>query len=321
MPRFLLILLLAFSCSDSPSTSLFVGTAMTIDYRITVGAALSAKERKDIENRIQAVFEEVNALYNKWNPDSELSRLNRLKAGEIATLSPQLQKLLSKCDYIVQLTGGRFDPTIEPLQQLWKSKLASGIEPDEREIQALAPSLGWKRIHMENGTFYKDHNLTSLDLGGIAKGYCVDLLIECLQAAGYSDLFVEWGGEIRAAGRHPQSRPWKIFISRLGDQNPEHAIAHVELHNQAIATSGDYMQFWRVGDRLYFHIFDPLTFRPLVATSASIASSSVLASTCTFADGIAKVGMMFPTIEEAQQWAEEIRAQYPETRFWFIARE
>lgn len=300
---------------------------MTIEYRLTVGAALTPAEREDVDRRLQAVFDEVNVHYNKWNPESELSRLNRLKGGEIAILSPQLQLLLLKCDAIVRLTKGRFDPTIEPLQQLWKSRLSAGIEPTEEEIQAIKPALGWNRIHIGEGTFFKDHDLTRLDLGGIAKGYCVDLMIERLQAAGYPNLFFEWGGEIRAIGRHPQKRPWKIFISRLGDQNPDHAIAHLDLCNQAIATSGDYMQFWRIpqegkeSDLLYFHIIDPHTCKPLVATSTSIASASVLASTCTFADGIAKVGMMATSLKEAEKWAEEIRAQFPETRFWFITRE
>lgn len=319
--KLLLIALLFFSCSNSQDATHFKGTAMTIDYKIIVGTTLSEPERKDVEKRIQKVFEEVNALYNKWNPDSEISHLNRLKAGEKIHVSPQLLQLLEKCGQIVHLTDGKFDPTIEPLQQLWKSRLSAGMEPSEDEIQAILPAVGWDRVHIEAGYFSKDHDLTSLDLGGIAKGYCVDLMMERLQAAGYRNLFVEWGGEVRAAGCHPRNRPWKIFISRLGDSNPDHAIAHVQLCNQAIATSGDYMQFWQIGDKMYGHIIDPHTHHPLLCTKTSIASSSVLASTCTFADGIAKVGMMFPTVEEATAWAEKIRIHYPETRFWFSTRE
>ena len=75
------------SCSNSQEVTSFKGTAMTIDYQITVGALLPKKERKDVEKRIQTVFEEVNALYNKWNPESEISRLNRLKAGEKVSVS------------------------------------------------------------------------------------------------------------------------------------------------------------------------------------------------------------------------------------------
>lgn len=320
----LLISVLLFSCSQSPSTTHFTGTAMTMEYRLTVGSSLTAEQREKVEQSIQQVFEEVNSHYNKWNPESELSRLNSLKAGEIAPLSPELEKLLLKCDAIVRLTHGKFDPTIEPLQQLWKSKLSAGFEPTEEEIKAIKPALGWEHIHIGEGTLYKDHDLTRLDLGGIAKGYCVDLMIERLKAEGYPHLLFEWGGEIRAVGRHPQNRPWRIFISRLGDQNSDHAIAQLELCDQAIATSGDYMQFWHIRqqgeERLYFHIIDPTTFRPLVASPTSIASASVLAPTCTLADGIAKVGLMHPTLLEAEKWAEEMRVQYPEARFWFFSR-
>ena len=139
----------------------------------------------------------------------------------------------------------QFDPTIEPIQQLWKNRLNEAREPGPDEIAALLPATGWNKIHIEKGLFWKDHDGCSLDLGGIAKGYCVDLLVEQLNAAGYPDVFVEWGGEIRASGRHPDKRPWNIFISRLGNSNPSLAIATIALRDQAIATSGDYMQFWK----------------------------------------------------------------------------
>ena len=170
---------------------------------------------------------------------------------------------------MTELSEGRFDPTIEPLQKLWKEHLAQGTVPSKPQIDALLPAIGWNKIHLSKGKICKDHDLTSLDLGGIAKGYCVDLLVERLNANGYPSIFVEWGGEIRTSGQHPDNRPWTIFISRFGNPDPEKALAILTLRNQAIATSGDYIQQWKVQkentgeEAVYFHIIDPLTGQPL----------------------------------------------------------
>ncbi len=308
--------------SPPAQTTLFSSNVMTIDYRIIIGEALSLEKKKSIDAIVQSTFEFINLIYNKWNPDSELSRLNRLQAGVFATISPDLEQFLWETQQIVELSGGRFDPTIEPLQRLWKEKLASGQAPSNAEINAILPAIGWNKIHFGDGLFYKEHHLTMLDLSGIAKGYCVDLLVERLNAAGYPNVYVEWGGEIRASGHHPNNRPWQVFISRLGDANPNTAVSHVGLINQAIATSGDYLQNWSLGqeDPKYFHIFDPQTGYPLTITDKSIASASVLAPTCAFADGLATALMTFPSVEAAESWASAVRETFPATEFWIISR-
>ena len=128
------------------------------------------------------------------------------------------------------------------------------------------------------------------------------------------------------SGEHPDKRPWNIYISRLNNTNPQDAIDLVSLCNQAIATSGDYLQNWVVEDEqtfekiTYFHIIDPTTLRPLIATPQSVASASVLASSCAFADGLATAAMMFSSAEDAVKWAEEIKMQFPELSFWIVSR-
>lgn len=330
MARFLVfVFALMLGCSpenEKHVTTLFSGNAMTIDYKIIVGAKLTQEQKKQLFQSINATFDEINAIYNKWNPESELSHLNRLPAGKPWPISPQLENFLQSTGEIVKLTQGRFDPTIEPVQQLWKEKLRQGIIPSENEIQALAPAVGWEKIHFDRGFFWKDHDKTALDLGGIAKGFCVDLLVESINALGFADVYVEWGGEIRASGQHPDKRPWKIFISRMGDADPKNAIDVLSLTDQAIATSGDYLQFWIVkgpGNEnvTYFHIMDPRTLHPLISAPASVASASVLAPTCLLADGLATAVMMFDSVEEAQAWAETIRRELPKTRFWIASRE
>lgn len=316
------------SPSTETTTAAIAGNAMTIDYRIIIGKQLTPKEKKEAEKSVQQVFQHVDMTYNKWNPLSEVSKLNRLKAGMPASISTDLEQLLQQVDELVALTEGRFDPTIEPLQQLWRKRLEEGTIPTEDEIEAVVPSVGWKNIHFEDHLFVKDHDLTSLDLGGIAKGHCIDLMVKNLNNAGYPDVFVEWG-EIRASGKHPDGRPWNIYISRLGNTDPNQAIAYVSLNNEAIATSGDYLQNWTVATpglgqspyTTFTHIIDPWTFQPLKIESNSLASASVLAPNCTLADALATAAMMFPSIAEANAWTEQIREKYPTLAFWFAVRE
>lgn len=330
MRVFILISILFLSgCQDNDGAeemvTIFADRQMTIDYKIIIGQKTSSEQDGVIHKIIKSTFEEINAIYNKWNPNSELSQLNQLPADKVIGLSPQLENLLLQTEQVVELSQGLFDPTIEPLQSLWKAKLEQGSIPSDEEIAAVLPLVGWDKIHFGNGFFYKDEDATSLDLGGIAKGFGVDLLLERLVRAGFSNVFVEWGGEIRTEGEHPEGRPWTIYISRLANMDPEKAIAHVALKDCAIATSGDYLQNWTIktdhGNSVFFHIFDPKTGRPMTTKETTVASASVIAPTCALADGLATVAMMFPSLDEAEAWANKMQERDPTLKFWLISRE
>lgn len=298
---------------------------MTIDYHITVGDPLSAKHKEFIQKIINSTFEEIDSIYNKWNPLSEISKINQLDANIPHQLSPNLNDFLIRLDLLVSISEGRFDPTIEPLQSLWKHYLDKGMKPSNKEIEGLRPCLGWKKIHLANGILYKDDKKTQLDLGGVAKGLCVDLLIERLHQAGLNNVMVEWGGDMRAIGYHPSKRPWKIYIRGLSDPDPLHAIAEVELINRALATSGDYYQFWKLKmdngkEKVYCHIFNPLSLSPLEVSPGSVASASIIALDCVSADALAKVLMLFPSVGEAETWMLKIQQTFPEMGCWIVTR-
>lgn len=297
----------------------FSGVAMTIPYSIQVGADLDAKEQIIAEQIIRETFEEVDSLYNRWNPDSELSALNRLKAYEKKTLSPKLATLLEKTAEIVRVSDTLFDPTIHPLQQLWKQKLELGQEPTQEELAAVKPSLGWDKIHLENGVFWKDDSATQMDLCAIAKGYAVDLLIMRLKDKSFSSLFVEWGGEIKTAGTHPEGRPWRIFISCFGQTDPDKALAILPIIDQAIATSGTYQQKWQVKDKSFSHIFNRLKLSPIRVEKRQIASASVVAPDCALADALATCCLLFDSPKQALAWAEKIQKENVQIRFIMAA--
>jgi len=281
---------------------------MTIDYHITIGDPLEDAEKRNIETILQSTFSEIDALYNKWNPHSEISQINQLQAHERHILSPEMNDFFKRIDRIVTLTGGLFDPTIEPLQNLWKSKLHKGMIPTPDELSSVRSYIGWDKIHVSDGVLSKEHSHCQMDLGGIAKGLAVDLLVERINRSGYQNVLVEWGGEIRATGEHPDHRPWSVYIKKTDTR--------VDLKDRSLATSGDYHQLWSVttpqgNTRSFCHIFNPLTLYPVEIRPGSVASASVLTQDCVTADGLAKVLMMFESAEEAQRWITGLRTEIP----------
>lgn len=233
---------------------------MTVPYRILIGGPV---HRPQVEEKITTIFARTHQVYNKWNPTSEISAWNLNLSTQ---LSDRLLFLLEECDRMWKLTEGKFDPTI------------------------LGKPVGWQHLLFEGHTLHKSYPGIQIDLGGIAKGQTVDELIEELQALGYPDLLVEWGGDFRASGSHPEGRPWKVAI-----KNPFGGfLDEVELQDESLATSGDYAQFTLTQDgRFFTHIVDPSSGAPLERKPGSIVSCSVKAKTCREADALATALMLF----------------------------
>lgn len=253
---------------------------MTMSYCVQIGEPTS----DNIQEIIDTTFAHIDATYNTWNPNSEVSKLNNTPAKTPIRLSRELATFLHTLDQLVRLTDGRFDPTIAPA----KKALLAGKQTPKTE------AIGWHNLHFSGNHVWKDYGATTLDLGGAAKGHGVDLLFTALKETGYQNIYVEWGGEIRTSGKPTKTRPWTIAI-RGGET--------LTLKDKAIATSGNYMQQWQINNRLVTHIIDPKTQKPLEL--GSITSTSVLAPSCVEADAIATALMLFPSPQEAQVYAQK----------------
>lgn len=307
-------LLLCVSCNQSPSIITIKGVAMTVPFEVQA----ATDDVKLVQNIVEETFAEIDQIYNNWNDASEISKLNVSKTPQ--PLSHQLYRLLLMTDLAVHLSDGRFDPTIEPIQQLWKKSLNQGSTPTEEEIAIHKDAIGWSKVHFDENTFWKDNPDLQLDLGGIAKGYAVDLLFERLQNAGIRDLYVEWGGEIKVSEKHPSGRSWNIAIKNL-DMNTNPTL--LTLSAKAIATSGDYEQNWSITSQqgkktTYFHVIDPETLSPLQIKSGHLASVTVVGPSCALADALATAALFLP-LEEAKAWTAEIKKRYP-VEFYFVER-
>jgi FAD:protein FMN transferase len=326
----LLLTVLLSACSDNTPVhhepSIFSGNSMTMGYRILIGHSLIDNDVEKIESIISKTFEEVHSVYNIWNPDSELTSLNKHNGKEWIPLSPELEALLIYTGQMVDLTNGFFDPTISSAYQLWIDRLESQTLPTNEELLLLRKKVGWDKVKIQNGHFWKDDSGVQIDLGGIAKGYCVDLLTERLNEKGYVNCYVEWGGEIRGSGKHPQKRPWNVYISHLADTDPEKALDIVSLKEESLATSGDYLQQWKytsdTGEEcIYTHVINPMTLTPIEVTQHNICSATVKAKNCTEADALATAAMIFNTKEDLKMWTRRLQKSMPHTQFWFVTRE
>ena len=160
-----------------------------------------------------------------------------------------------------------------------------GRVPPVATIAALLKDVGFDKIEIrDSGALVKRHASVSLDLSSVGQGYGVDQLVEMLRAAGFTDYLVEIGGEIYAAGVRPDGRAWRVGISRpTAGARPDDIYKVVSLKDQAFSTSGDYRQFFVQDGIRYSHHIDPTTGYPV---RNSVASVSILADNCTFADGL-----------------------------------
>jgi thiamine biosynthesis lipoprotein len=314
-----LLLSLLAACQKTSSPICFAGIQMQMEYQVLVGQPLNRHEQAVINQLIKSTFEEVDAIYNNWNPASEITILNRLPADQAVPLSSELETLLKYAGRLVMLTEGRFDPTVALAHSRWRTALEDGRRLTAEEQQAMAAATGWNLIHFSDGLFWKEHADTAIDLCGIAKGYTVDLLVERLNAAGFANVHVTWSGEIRATGKHPTGRAWTAALrSPAGDSSA--IIESFPLCDRAVATSGDYQQYWLTDQGTYTHLCDPRTLQALSCDGDGVASATVVAPTCWLADGLATAAMLAATCEEAEQLVSDWETALPDVHILILFR-
>lgn len=303
MKSWVFLALLIFSCSSNPPTTTFQGIEMTMPYRIVIGHSLSPKQRDILEEKIRSVFYEVYTVYDRWNSDSEIAKINQNKGPFI--LSDKLRDLFEMVDQIHQKTEGRFDPTIFPIL--------------EGQMLLSSKQVGWKNVQRRGNHLTKGHSSMAFDFSGIAKGYCVDLLAKAIEDLGYQSFLIEWAGDIRAAGRHPENRPWWIQLKLTQSMQAHYPIVY--LHNSSIATSSESISPLKDDDMVYSHIIDPIHLTRNIKSSESLLAASAQAPDCALADAIATAALTFANHEEATKWAKHIAYSNPEIIFWLVKKE
>ena len=252
----------------------------------------------EVSADLVAVLQRVDAHMSTWRDDSELS-VARGAEGR-SPVSEDTWKVVGASLDLAQATGGAFDPTVQPLMELWGFHGGGREgEPTQAEIDATLQQVGWQGVlrgRDEDGQAWLDLQGRALDLSATAKGHAVDELAFALSLAGAADFMVEVGGEVRVAGRGPSGEPWTLGIDAPveGSAPGQQLAAKVRLGQGAVATSGNYRNVRRVGERLVAHTLDPRVGRPV---QSDVLSATVLADDCMTADGWATALMVLGSEE------------------------
>ena len=241
---------------------------------------------------VDARLAEINRLMSTYDPDSELSRFNQYEKTDWFPVSSATAIVVTKALEISELSNGAFDPTVGRLVRLWNFGPDPNTQetPAKEEIEAALESVGYQLVKVQSDppAISKSNPKVEIDLSAIAKGYAVDQILKLLQAENVKDCMVEIGGEVRTSGTKQNGEPWT-----LGLQHPESLssslYAKVELKDQALATSGNYRNYFERDGVRYSHMIDPRTGKPVLH---QLASASVLADDCMTADAWATTLMV-----------------------------
>lgn len=245
-----------------------------------------------IKQEIDVRLEMVNKSMSCYLPNSEISRFNRTLAGQSFKISNDFYRVMLQSQRLFHLTNGAWDGTIKPFVDIWGfgTKKDTRKIPDKKEISMLLGQTGFDKIIIGKNTLQKKISSVTLDLASIAKGYGVDAIGEILKNSGFKNFIVDIGGEVTASGEKHPGHPWVIGISKPDNTfSFEKMYKKIKLKNKAIATSGDYRNFFKAKGRIFSHIINPATGYPI---NNGVVSASVIADNCTSADGLATALMV-----------------------------
>ncbi|MDY6789730.1 MAG: FAD:protein FMN transferase [Thermodesulfobacteriota bacterium] len=247
-----------------------------------------------LKEKIGKRLEEINQSMSTYRKDSEISRFNALKVpGQRFKVSQDFAQVIVESKRLFRLTGGAWDGSMYPLVNLWgfgRSERKNRL-PAKENITRLLDDVGFDHIDLVDDRYLlKQKASISIDLASIAKGYAVDQVAELIKKNNMNNFLVEIGGEVYASGVRKDGRCWRVGINRpRKDASYNDIYKIVTLKDKAFATSGDYRNFFEVNGKRFSHVLDPKTGYPV---ENSVVSVSIIADTCTFADGLATAVMV-----------------------------
>ena len=265
---------------------------------------------KDLKAELEAELQKVDASLSMFNPQSTISRINR---GETDEADEMLSEVLGLSFTINNATAGAFDPTVAPLVNAWGFGFKNGQMPDSAQVDTLRALVGLSTIHLKNGRLTKDNPQSILDFSAIAKGYGVDRAAQVLRNLGIQHFMVEIGGEVVTEGVNEKGEPWRIGINKPDDDSTSTNTELqdiIALSGKAIATSGNYRNYYISGGRKIAHTINPRTGYP---AQQDILSSTVMAPSCAEADAFATAFMVL-----GLEGAKHVLERQPQLQAYFI---
>lgn len=282
----------------------FSGATMGTTYSVKAVGVPSEVEPGQLREEVDAILKQVNDRMSTYDESSELSRFNRQRSTDWIGVSSSLLTVVREALRVSRLSSGAFDVTVGPVVNLWgfgPDPRREGI-PTEAEIGAAVARVGYERLHIRASppAIRKDDPDVYVDLSAIAKGYGVDTVAAHLEDRGIENYLVEVGGELRAKGNKAPANPWRIGIER---PTPTARVVEevIRLSDGAVATSGDYRNFFELNGERFTHEIDPRTGRPV---THNLASVTIISHSAMHADAMA-TALMILGPESGFQVAEQ----------------
>lgn len=276
------------------------GTFYTINYQ----------SDKDYHEEIKAALQDVDDALSMFNEQSIISHINRGDDGEA---NDMFMEVFNKAMEVSKETDGAFDITVAPLVNAWGFGFKNGELPTRQQVDSIRQFIGWKKVTAEGKTIKKTDRRVMLDCSAIAKGYGVDVVARLLKDKGITNFMVEIGGEIITKGISPKRVPWKIGVIKPTEDSLQTSGEYQTILNvtdKAMATSGNYRNFYYKGGKRYAHTIDPKTGYPV---QHNILSATVLAKDCATADAYATSFMVM-----GLEGAKIILERHPELMAYLI---
>ena len=252
----------------------------------------------------------VDSSLSMFNKQSTVSRIN---SGESLQTDSLLEMVFQFSRSISEATNGAFDVTVAPLVNAWGFGFKHDQWPDTATVDSLRQLVGWQKVSIHNHKLQKADPRMVLDFGAVAKGFGVDEVASLFRSKGIKNFMIEIGGEIVSSGQNPKGAPWRIGINKP-DDDPNNLSSEmqdiIELNDCAIATSGNYRNFYMHEGRRVAHTIDPHSGFPV---QHSILSSTVMAPTCAMADGFATAFMVMGLDK-----AKKVLDKHPELMAYLI---
>ena len=260
-------------------SGLVFGTSYNITYQ----------SNDNLKPEIEKALAEVDASLSPFNEKSVITHVNK---NEAVPLDDHFITVFRLSSEIYKDTEGAFDITVAPLVNAWGFGFKNGITPDRHAIDSLMQFVGFDKVKLQDGKIIKTDDRLMLDCSAIAKGYGVDVVARLLKSKGIDNYMVEIGGEIVASGESPKGAPWRIGVSKPDDDSvsvSNEIQGIINISNRAMATSGNYRNFYYKGGKKYAHTIDPKTGCPV---QHSILSATVVSDECAKADAYATAFMV-----------------------------
>ena len=262
---------------------------------------------EDLKDSIHAAFEAFDASLSMFNPHSILSAIND---NRDTTTNAFFEAMWAEAEDVYTLSGGAFDITVAPLVNYWGFGNTSRYRDTEksihREIDSIRRFVGFDKVELIDHRVYKSDPRVQIDGGAVAKGQACDVIAELLRHNGCENYLVDIGGEVVAKGKNAKGAPWHIGITKpnINNEGAQDELQEIlEVTDIAMATSGNYRNFYYDGDVRRSHTIDPRTGYPV---QHSVLSATVISSRCMRSDALATACMVLGQ-KEALAMIEQAR--------------